>query len=298
MNTREWALIIFTILAQLSVGTFLVLLIVRAYLSHKAGAEQAAKLTDLPLYGVVVAMGLALIASLFHLGKVMHVVGAVPNLATSWMSREVVCSVTFMVLAALFALLEWRKIGSEGLRLFIAWVGVLVGIVLLLSMSMTYMLPAQPAWNTLATPILFYAAGLLLGVLGSAAGLAANHGTAEGKGIEALSSAMRGLAMSAIILLGVELLVTPIYMAWLSTQGTAALKSLGLMTWIYGPAMLIRLALVFIGAGFLAVYLFRNASAGNTQKLTTLAYSAFVLVLASEVLGRFLFYATHVRIGV
>ena len=32
--------------------------------------------------------------------------------------------------------------------------------------------------------------------------------------------------------------------------------------------------------------------------LGTLAYAAFVIVLVAEVLGRLLFYATHVRIGI
>jgi len=32
--------------------------------------------------------------------------------------------------------------------------------------------------------------------------------------------------------------------------------------------------------------------------LGNLAYAAFALVLVAEVLGRFLFYATHVRIGI
>ncbi len=297
MNTREWALIIFTILGQLSVGTLLVLLIVRAYLTGKAGAEKAASLTNLPIYGVVVTMGLALIASLFHLGQVTHVIGAVPNLGTSWMSREVVSSVAFAVLVALFALLEWRKLASAGVRLLVAWIAALVGLFLLLCMSMTYMLPAQPAWNTAATPILFYVSALLLGVLGGATGLMMTR--AAVKEDAAVDGALRGLALSAIVLVGVELIVTPLYMAYLSVQGPAAVKSLGLMAGTYGPALVIRFVLVFLGAGYLAAHLYRNAASSEKKNtLATLVYVAFVLVLTSEVLGRFLFYATHVRVGV
>ena len=299
MNTREWALIIFTVLAQLSVGMLLVLLIVRAYVSAKANAEQAARLTDRPLFAVAGLMVLALIASLFHLGKVTHVIGAVPNLGTSWMSREVVCSVTFMILTAVFAFAEWRKIGSQALRLLVGWLAVVVGMVLLVCMSMTYMLPAEPAWNTLATPILFFVTALLLGVLGAAAALMANRGAVQSKEADPVDGIMRGLAVAAVALLGIEFLVTPLYMAYLSMQGTAALRSLSLMAGTYGAALFIRLVLVFLGAGLLATHLYRNVSvSGSKNSLATLAYSAFVLVLASEVLGRFLFYATRVRIGV
>ncbi len=297
MNTREWALIIFTILGQLSVGTLLVLLIVRASLSGKVGSEKAARLTNLPIYGVVVTMGLALIASLFHLGQVTHVIGAVPNLGTSWMSREVVSSVAFAVLVALFALLEWRKIASEGLRLVIAWVAVLVGLFLLVCMSMTYMLAAQPAWNTLATPIQFFVTALLLGVLGGAAALVATRAAVKEDGV--VESALRALALAAIVLVGIELILTPLYMAYLSMQGPAAVKSLGLMAGTYGLALVIRFVLVFLGAGYLAAHLYRNAaSPENKNTLATLVYVAFVLVLTSEFLGRFLFYATHIRVGV
>lgn len=295
MNTREWALIIFTILAQLSVGMLFVLLLVRAYISGKSGAEKAATLTDLPLYGVAGLMALALVASLFHLGKLVHVIGAVPNLATSWMSREVVSSVLFMVVLVVFAFLSWRKIGSEGLRLTLAWLGVIVGVVLLICMSMTYMLPAQPAWNTLATPINFFVTALLLGIVGSAAALVA---TAKAD-LELLKSVMKWASLAAVVLLGVELIVLPLYMAFLSMQGTAALQTLDLLVTQYGFLLFFRLLLVIIGAGVLAVYLYRDASAaGGERTFATLAYSAFALVFVSELLGRVLFYATHYKIGV
>ena len=87
----------------------------------------------------------------------------------------------------------------------------------------------------------------------------------------------------------------PLYMAYL---GSAALGSLKLMTGMYGSSLVMRLVLVFAGAGVLAAYLYRAASsAGKEQLMATLVYSAFVLVLVGEVMGRFLFYATHLRLG-
>ena len=301
MNTREWALIIFTTLAQLAVGMLFVLLIVRRYASRVLGADKAAALTNTPLYSVPVIMIVALLASLFHLGKVMNVIGAVPNLATSWMSREVVCSVTFTVLTVVFAFLEWRKIGSEALRIALAWLAVAIGVVLLSSMSATYMLPAQPAWNTPATPINFFVTALLLGILGSAAGVVA---TAKSQAEEAavqdvVKSILKGSALAAVLLLGVELLILPMYIAYLGTQGLAAMRSIYLMATEYGALLFLRLLLVFIGAGVLAFYLYQKASvAGGEKSFGTLAYTAFALVFISELLGRVLFYATHYRIGV
>ena len=302
MDTREWALLIFTILAQLAVGMLLVSLVVRAFAVRKAGVDQAAKLLELPTYAVVPVMGLALIASLFHLGKGTHVLGAVPNLGTSWMSREVVFAVVFAVAAAIYAFLYWRMIGSEMLRSVWGWITAVIGLALIYSMSMTYMLPAQPAFNTFATPVTFFAAMLLLGVLGFATLLMVGYGRMQNKGAAlepVVGKSLQWIGLAAIVLLGVELVVLPIYMAYLSTQGSAALKSLSLMAGDYGPILVIRLVLVILGAGVLAAYIFRKAEVVDTEKvLTAYVYGAFALVLLSEVLGRFLFYATQYRIGV
>ena len=64
-------------------------------------------------------------------------------------------------------------------------------------------------------------------------------------------------------------------------------------------ALVLRVVLAFVGAGVFAVFLYQNAfSPGQEKMLGNLAYAAFALVLVAEVLGRFLFYATHVRIGI
>ena len=86
MNTQEWALLTFTILGQMAVGALLVLMVVRAYVSSKASAEEADRMTDGPLFMVVPIMGLALLASLLHLNNPGNIFGAVPNLGSSWLS--------------------------------------------------------------------------------------------------------------------------------------------------------------------------------------------------------------------
>lgn len=301
MDTREWALLIFTILGQTAAGTFLVLLIVRTFIKSKAGVEQADKLTTFPLYIVVPVMALALLSSLFHLGSPLNIIKAVPNLTSSWLSREVVISVIFTVLAVLYTFMYWRKIGSEQAKTILGWITALVGIFQVYGMAMVYMIRTQPAWNTLATPVSFFTTALLLGVLTVAAGLIVSYSRlskAPAKQTELLRGVLQGLALASIILLGIEFLVLPLYMAYLSSLGSAAVQTLNLMTGSFGSTLALRLILVFIGAGLLAAYLYRNASIpGKESTLSTLIYSALALVLVSEVMGRFIFYATHVNIG-
>lgn len=305
MNTSEWALLTFTILGQLAAGALLVLMVVRLYATAKAGLKEADRMTDGPSFMIVPIMGLALLASLLHLNNLGNVFKAVPNLGSSWLSREVVVSVTFVIAAALFTLLQWRKIGSSGMRTVIGWIAAVIGLVQTYAMGMVYMIRTQPAWNTPATPITFFVTSLLLGVLAVAVALLINYNVnlkkdskASEKQLELLRGALQGIAISAIVLLGIEFLVLPVYMAYLATQGAAALESLQMMTGTYGVALVVRLLFVFVGVGLLAAYLYRDASsAGKEKTMVALVYSAFVLVLAGEVMGRFLFYATHVGIG-
>jgi anaerobic dimethyl sulfoxide reductase subunit C len=297
MDMREWALLIFTILGQISTGALVVLMIVRAYAVRKAGVDQANYLTDKPLYLVVPIMLLALLASVFHLGNPINIARAVPNLGSSWLSREVITAVAFVIVAGLYTILQWRKIGPEVVRTVIGWIAALIGLFQTYAMALVYMIRTQPSWNTFATPITFIVTSLLLGSLLVAVILVATRSDAKEQ-TALLSGALRGIALAAVVLVGVEFVVLPIYAIYLSTQGVAALQSLGAMIGPFATILILRLVFVFLGAGILSFYLYQNAStAGKEKALATLVYGAFILVLVGEVMGRYIFYATHMRIG-
>lgn len=305
MNPREWALIIFTILGQMAAGSMLVVMVVRAYLASKIETDEVDRMMEGPMFIVVPTMALALVASLLHLSNLSNVIGAVPNLGSSWLSREVVLGVVFMALAVLYTFMQWRRLGSASLRTLIGWLTALIGVAQTYAMGMVYMIRTQPAWNTVATPISFFVTSLLLGGLAVAVVLVVTYGQAEKKDAKSaakrlplLRQVLQGIALSAVVLLGIEFLVLPIYMAYLATQGSAALQSLMLLVGPYLGTLVLRLLLVFVGAGILAMYLYRNAGMpGREKTLAALTYSAFGLVLVAEVMGRVLFYASHVRIG-
>ena len=66
----------------------------------------------------------------------------------------------------------------------------------------------------------------------------------------------------------------------------------------YGVVFALRLVLVFVGAGVLGIFVYREAqNVGREQVLSVYAYAAFACVLVAEVLGRFLFYATAGKFG-
>ena len=304
MDMREFVLVTFTILAQMSVGAFLVMGVVKIIVGRKAGVEEADRMGDRSLIAIIVVLGLGLLASLFHLGSPLAAPRAINNIGTSWLSREILSGSIFFVLGALYAILQWFKWGPAVLRNVIAWLAALVGIVLVYSMSMVYMLPTQPAWNNLATPVSFYTTTLLLGALAMGAAFVANYAYIKRKTPDCadlqctlLRSTLRWIAVASVILLGVEFVVTPVYLVSLATGVPQAVASAKLIAGPLGPIFLIRMILAFIGAGVFGFFLYQNAQNVEREKLMGyLAYSAFVLVLIAEVLGRLIFYSSHVGI--
>jgi DMSO reductase anchor subunit len=303
MNVREWALITFSIIAQMSVGSFLVLGIVHTFAARKAGEEQASQLSDRALLAIGPVLVLGLAASLLHLGNPINAWRAISNLGTSWLSREIFSGVVFAGLGGLFAIMQWRKLGSFQVRYLVALAAAVVGLVLVTSMSMVYMLPAEPGWNVLTTPFSFFATTFLLGVLAIGAAFVANYAYVQRKSpaetetqLMLLRGSMKWFAVASIVLLGAQFIVLPVNIALLAGgAGAAAIPMLmNQFSLVFG----LRLALVFLGAGVLGIFLFQAAlKPGQEARLANLAYAAFALVLVGEVLGRFLFYATQVRIA-
>jgi anaerobic dimethyl sulfoxide reductase subunit C len=303
MNVREWALITFTILAQMSVGSFIILQVVRFFAQRKANAQQVDELTDRALLAIGPVLVLGMAASLLHLGNPLNAYKAVTNLASSWLAREIFCGVLFTVAGAAFAFMQWKKLASPGLRSLVAWVAALIGIALVLSMSQVYLLPTRPSWNEPTTPLSFLTTTLLLGVLAMGAAFVANYAYVQRKNpgcaneqCVLLRDSLRWLAVSSIVLVGVEFVLLPLSLAFMSASGAGA--SAAMLVGSYGVVFGLRLVLVFVGAGVLGLFVYRAAqSAGSEGLLSGLAYGAFVLVLVGEVLGRFLFYATVTPFG-
>jgi len=307
MGTREWALIIFTILAQMAVGSFLVLGFVHFFATRKAGPEEADRLSDRALLAIGLVLILGMFASLFHLGNPLNAYKAVTNVGTSWLSREILAGVLFAGLGGLFAIMQWRKIGSFALRNVLAWITAVIGLALVYSMSQVYMLPMQPAWNTWATPITFFVTTFLLGSLAIGAAFVANYVYLKRKGdanldvqLGLLRSSFRWIALASIVLLGIELIVTPLYIGNLAVEtNVAAMESVRLMIVEMGFLLALRLVFVFIGVSLFGVFLYQNAfGEDKTNLISAVAFGAFALVLVAEVIGRYMFYATQVRIGI
>jgi anaerobic dimethyl sulfoxide reductase subunit C (anchor subunit) len=289
----------------MAVGSFLVLGLVHFFAQRKTNMAEADKLSDRALLAIGPVLVLGLGASLLHLGDPFGAYRAINNFDTSWLSREIVFGVAFAGFGGLFAIMQWRKFGSFTLRNLIAWVAAAVGLALVYSMSNVYLLPTQPAWNSWATPITFFTTTFLLGALAMGVAFVINYAYENRKSSSRaeqqrglMRDALRWIAIASVVLLGIELVTVPFYMASLSAGPVEAQQTAQALTGTFSWAFILRLALVFVGAGVFALFVYQNAlSAGRERVLGSLAITAFAMVLIAEVLGRYLFYAVHFRIG-
>lgn len=263
MHKRDWALVAFTLLMQSAIGTLLV-----AAAASLAGVDGRA--FDAPLVVAAWASVLALAASLLHLGRPARAWLALANVRSSWLSREIVASVVFVVALGIVAAL--RRSGGSALFPIVA-----VGVFVAYAMSRLYMVPAQPAWNRLLTPVAFFVSALLLGAVIVLATSALEPDLA------------RRLAVVAIALAIGQGGLTSIYAAGLPAEPAAAISigSIGsTVTWLTAAR---------IGAAIAAIALL--ATMPMVPALTLTGGLAFACVIASELAGRVLFYAGGASIG-
>lgn len=306
MSSYEWALIIFTILGQMAVGSFLVLGIVHYFARRYRGEQAANTLSDRALLAIGPVLVLSLAASLFHLGTPAAAWRAVANVGSSWLSREVLLAVLFTAVGGVFAIMQWRKIATFALRNVIAWVAAVIGLALVYSMAQVYMLPNHPAWNSLVTPLGFYLTAVLLGSFAVGAAFVFNYNyvkrtdpDCEAEQCTLLHASLRWIAFTAVVAVGVQLVATPLYLATLSAGDAAMQEAARIMIGDFGVLLGLRLALVFLGAAVFGFFIYQIASApGRERLLGNLALGAFALVLVAEVIGRYLFYATETGIGI
>lgn len=306
MNTHDLSLVIFTIAAQMSVGAFLVLGGVHFFATRYAGIEEADKLSDLSLLAIGPVLVIGLIVSVLHLGNPLSAWRAVTNLATSWLSREILFGILFAGFGFLFAIMQWRKLGSPGLRNIVALIAALFGVGLVFSMAMVYYtLLAVPAWSHWATLATFFATTILLGSLAIGAAFVAGYAYQTSRKHEGnekqrqiLEITLRWMALLALVMLGVQFIVQPLYMGYLAVAGPAAEKSASILVDEHGALFALRWLLLFLGAGVFGIFIYKVASdAKSFRTVSLLAYAAFALVLAGELIGRYLFYASFARIG-
>jgi anaerobic dimethyl sulfoxide reductase subunit C (anchor subunit) len=306
VNLREWALPVYTILMQLASGAFLALWIVRSIANRRLPREEVDRMVKRPTGAILCTIFAAMVGSHFHLSRPLLSFLSVLNVRTSWLSREIWFTVLFFGLTAAVVYLQWVVKGHARLQTALGWAAIACGVGGVFCMGEIYLLPMQPAWNSAFTMLTFYGSMALLGSMAIASIFVLDLKFSELREPQVVAArapllrpALIALTIVASLAMGTLLIVNFLQVQGMADSGQLASLSLQLLLGLYRPLFIFRIVLLVGGVGWLVVaILLMYRHKPPLTDLVQPTYMACLLVLVAEITGRFLFYATHIRMGI
>lgn len=287
MPNRDWSLVFFTTLTQLSIG-IIVCFTMLAYLDIEAGFFVGTGLSlKNPAALALIFVGVATVTSFLHLGKPSNAPNALNNLSGSWLSREILALSVYSISLLPVIVAAWEFGDVASLKYYLA-LSSAIGIVLLWIMIRIYTVPTIPAWNTWYTPLSFVLTTLCLGLL--------TFPCLHQFGIVDIENQLSGLMKILLVVLFLEIvsgLVHHLRLEKLDTGIDDIVFSRGSFFWVF----LFRMGLLITAFLVMLVIVFKPEvypGAGGSAWI----YPLVVFVIAQELLGRLLFYSSYFRIGV
>jgi anaerobic dimethyl sulfoxide reductase subunit C (anchor subunit) len=276
----------FTLLSQLAIGTFFLLILVHSLLVSK-DPGMAVKVIQPGIYAVGPIMALSLLLSLFHLGSPFTAYLSILNFRTAWLSREILTAGGFFFLTLVYTY-TYRKgnpVSSLG------WIAGGTGLAAIYSMASIYSNSIFPAWTNVNTYITFFGTTFMLGSIGTAGSIAFS---VKGTPLTAeIAQVLKKLSYISIFASLFPLLYLPVFISALTTADQAAIASAKLLGSSYVFPLVIRWALPLVGLGMLFYSIKRQTKSAQALSMS-LIYSAAALVVTGEFIGRYIFYATAV----
>ncbi len=288
MNSNEWPLVFFTVLAQLSAGLVSTGLLLLAFFRLPADTGDILR-RHIFLAALLMTL-LALIVSFLHLSRPGHAVYAMFNIQSSWLSREIILAAMFSGLLFVSYLTTRLVLPGHLWRGPLYFLTSLTGLLLVFSMVRLYMLPTVPAWNNPATPVAFFNTALLTGaVLLLALLVFLSH---RGMDWQAVRPMARILVLMVLASLAVHLL-NDNFLIPKEVDPSAAFAPKTLS--IYWKAAQVFFLLSAFSCLVVWMVLSKN---GATPVPQAMVYYAVAAVLIAEVFARYVFYAAYYRVGV
>ncbi len=291
MRGTEWSLIIFTLLTQLAVGMFLVVCTANIVCISKSGSFATKEIAEKIMLSIIVALMLAIIASFFHIGKPKSAAYAISHFSKSWLSREIAFLLLFTFFTAISLVIRHLGSGSHLFHEILTVITGIIGITAILSMAKIYMLDTVPVWNNFSTPIQFISSSLILGGI-TAILLFVLFG--EELAPEGLSNEIfKTLLWVLVSIVSVNLIAFLIHLYLLPGAGIAGITSYKLLTQSHAVFLLLRLGLTLVSVILFLILLFTDIKNFASYLLIILSSVTFI----SEIIGRYLFYASYSRVG-
>ena len=288
----QWSLIIFTLLIQLAVGSIIIVSVINSQIFNKNVDSFPHEITIRLLMVILMSLLVAVISSFFHLGNPLNAHLSLNNLASSWLSREILLVILFSTSILTYFLFEIMSLSNQHIRLTIAIIGLLLGLALVISMSKLYMIETVPAWNTLFTPAKFLMTTTLLGITAFLLILVSSD--YSGVVSPRNSSLIKSILQLALILLFTELLLFLIELWTLNSGELTKLVSFKLITIENRFTFFVNLLLF---ASSILFILYKLFNANNSYSAVFLILIS-VLIILLQITQRYLVYASYNRIGI
>ncbi len=307
MNLREWALPVYTVLIELSSGALFALWILRTLTGSRIDEKNLDEMTKIPILIIFSTIIAAMAGAHLHLSRPYLSFLAVLNFQHSWLSREITFNVFFFLLTGSLTALVWFVPEHYKLKQWLGWAAILAGFSTIYCMAHIYLLPTQIAWNSTKTFLSYYAGMLLLGSVSLITILLMDLNFSF-KNNQERSDFHVQFVRDAFIWLTRVTVMTSIMLMLLNAyqfdflqrlQDPTAQTSLNLLLSIYLPLVILQIGFLLLGVIWLVLTLRRTMKEnGSIRKLLSPVYIANTLILIAAIIERFLFYATHVRIGI
>lgn len=277
---HEWALLIFTICVQTAIGGMFFLWLIQRNIS-KHGEETTFAVLKTPLIIIAVLSLVGLGASFAHLGTPSNALNTVRNIGSSWMSREIVVTGTFIGAACLTAGLAivQKKVNP------ILMIGTaIIGFVDVFCMAEIYSNSLVSGWNSINTFTSFYGTALILGsVLAASLTLPALRAKNLDDSAIKLGRISFYIALFGIAVQLVGVALFPASMTDVNIMATAAATS---SLEAYQGTIAIRWVIEIIGLillGYLALSPVKKTSAA-------IAFASLIVIGFAEGLSRYVFF--------
>lgn len=280
---NEGALIAFTLFSQMIIGSILVYVLFYFISMDDISQLSSGFSLKTPEFLMLLGLLVALLISFLHLGRPSNAIHALNNLKTSWISREIFAVTLFSVSLLLLFIARWLGAGKSLLTVSFVLSGI-AGLLLLVTMARLYMIPAVSTWNNWLTPTNFTLSALI-------SGLALMLVFVMVFNMELIR--VKPIILAIMILLLFEMVHSGFLYAHLNSMDFNSGNQF-LSEEIFKPFTIIRMAVIGVAILFLLfVYIQDKAGYQSTPLILSIS-----LIFIEMVIGRFVFFATFVRIGI
>ncbi|MEZ9398635.1 dimethyl sulfoxide reductase anchor subunit family protein [Vibrio splendidus] len=280
MIFHEWSLIFFTVLAQTAVGGYLLIGARALVLGHD---EEKLNSYKVPMFILWALMGLGFMFSTTHLGSPLRAFNAFNQLGSAWLSNEVFFGAAFFAVGGLQWLLSVLKKGGVAIQKALMVGAMVLGVIFMYAMINVYMINTVPTWDNIYTPLSFIMTMVVGGLLLSQFVIVFAN--------DSRFTVDRNITMLAVIAVAISLLVTVGKLNLIGDIQTSAAKASELVDGL-GSYMILQVALLMASL-LIWILPMLNKAKVNPVNLSL----ALVLFLASELIGRGLFYSLHMTSG-